>query len=170
MRLKASDSERDSVEIISVLARPGTPSRMQWPLLKSAISSSSMTWSWPTMIRLNCCLMSLKAPCSRRTASRSSCRSSSPGSAAPSGMFANLGLNAGSLIRFSSSRGWGLTDARPLPLVNGQGRVVQLQDADVDGGDEHGADVAAGPAAVGALAAHEVLERLLAVLAPGHAL
>ncbi len=45
MRLKASDSERDSVEIINVLARPGTPSRMQCPLLKSAMSNSSMTWS-----------------------------------------------------------------------------------------------------------------------------
>ena len=43
MRLKASDRHFDSVLIINVLARPGTPSRMQWPRLNRAISSSSMT-------------------------------------------------------------------------------------------------------------------------------
>ena len=54
MRLKASDRHLASVLIINVLARPGTPSRMQWPRLNRAISSSSMTWSWPTMTRLSC--------------------------------------------------------------------------------------------------------------------
>src|SRR5271165_3607096 len=45
MRLKASDRQRDSVLIIKVLAKPGTPSSMQWPRLKSAINNSSRT-SW----------------------------------------------------------------------------------------------------------------------------
>ncbi len=62
MRLKSSDRHLASVEIISVLARPGTPSRMQWPRLNMAISNSSMTWSWPTMTRLSCLLMFLKGP------------------------------------------------------------------------------------------------------------
>ena len=42
-------SARLSVLIISVLARPGTPSSRQCPRLKSEISSSSITSLWPTM-------------------------------------------------------------------------------------------------------------------------
>ena len=49
IRAKVSDSDLASVEIISVLARPGTPSRMQCPPAKSAINSCSMTSSCPTM-------------------------------------------------------------------------------------------------------------------------
>src|SRR6516165_5960389 len=71
MRLNASDRVLASVEIINVLARPGTPSRMQWPRLKSAISSSSMTWSWPTMTRPSCLRRLWNASPSLRTASRS---------------------------------------------------------------------------------------------------
>ena len=92
MRLKASDSDLDSVEIINVLARPGTPSRMQWPRLNSAISSSSMTSSWPTMTRLSCCLMSLKPSRSLRTASRSSWRRSSVGVAVAGGVALSPGF------------------------------------------------------------------------------
>ncbi len=33
-----------------VLAKPGTPSSMQWPRLKSEINNCSMTSSWPTII------------------------------------------------------------------------------------------------------------------------
>jgi hypothetical protein len=68
MRLKASDRPFDSVEIMSVLARPGAPSRMQWLRLKSAISSSSMTSSWPTMTRASYRLMLSKASRRLRTA------------------------------------------------------------------------------------------------------
>src|SRR3972149_2667059 len=38
-----------NVEIKSVLARPGTPIKRQWPPAKRAIKSSSMTPFWPTM-------------------------------------------------------------------------------------------------------------------------
>ena len=37
------------LEIISVLARPGTPSRMQWPWQNRAISTCLRTSFWPTM-------------------------------------------------------------------------------------------------------------------------
>ena len=49
MRLKLRLSASASVRIISVLARPGTPTSRQWPRAKMAMSSSSMTRSWPTM-------------------------------------------------------------------------------------------------------------------------
>jgi len=49
MRLKLRLRARASVETSNVLARPGTPSRMQWPWEKMARSSSSTTFSWPTM-------------------------------------------------------------------------------------------------------------------------
>src|SRR5438309_390576 len=48
MRLKLSESASASVEMSSVLASPGTPTNRQWPREKSAISSCSMTPSWPT--------------------------------------------------------------------------------------------------------------------------
>ena len=73
MRLNSSDRHRDSVLIMSVFASPGTPSSMQWPVLNSAISSSSITWSWPTMTRLSCCLMLSNADFSFCMASRSVC-------------------------------------------------------------------------------------------------
>jgi hypothetical protein len=57
MRLKSSDRHFASVEIMSVLASPGTPSRMQWPRLNMAMSNSSMTSSCPTITRESCCLM-----------------------------------------------------------------------------------------------------------------
>ena len=71
MRLNSSDRHRDRVLIMSVFARPGTPSSMQWPRAKRAIRSSSITWSWPTMTRLSCCLMLSKADFSFFIASRS---------------------------------------------------------------------------------------------------
>jgi len=37
------------LETISVLARPGTPSRIAWPRAKMQIISSCSTCSWPTM-------------------------------------------------------------------------------------------------------------------------
>ncbi len=49
IRLNDRDRVRARVEIIRVLARPGTPTRRQCPLEKMAISSSSRTFSWPTM-------------------------------------------------------------------------------------------------------------------------
>src|SRR5262249_26675383 len=173
MRLKASDSDRDSVLIISVLASPGTPSRMQWPRLKRAMSSSSMTWSWPTMTRLSCCLMLSKAARSRLTDSRSSCRRSSVGPWAAWPSIARDGLIAWSLMRISSfctrEDGTSTTGARLL-LVYGQHVVIQLEDGQVDGGDEDGADVAAAPAAVAVLGTQQVVEGGLAVLAPRQAL
>ena len=49
MREKLSDSARASVLISSVLASPGTPSRMQCPRQRKAISNSSITRSCPTI-------------------------------------------------------------------------------------------------------------------------
>ena len=43
MRLNSSDSASASVRIISVLARPGTPTSRQCPRANSAISSCSIT-------------------------------------------------------------------------------------------------------------------------------
>ena len=54
MRLNVRFSVRASVLIISVFARPGTPSNMQWLRLKSEINSSSMTSRWPTITCDNC--------------------------------------------------------------------------------------------------------------------
>ena len=54
IRLKSSDSDCASEWTISVLARPGTPSRMQWPRAKTAIRSWSTTSSWPTICRAIC--------------------------------------------------------------------------------------------------------------------
>ncbi len=55
MRLNVRFSERASVLISSVLARPGTPSSRQWPRLNSEISSSSITSCWPTITCESCC-------------------------------------------------------------------------------------------------------------------
>ena len=54
MRLKSSESDCASECTISVLASPGTPSRMQWPRAKTAIRSCSTTSSWPTICRAIC--------------------------------------------------------------------------------------------------------------------
>src|SRR5947209_2170494 len=51
-------------------------------------------------------------------------------------------------------------------LVDRQHGVVELHDGEVAGGDEHRADVAAAPGAVGGLGADEVVEGVLAVLGP----
>ena len=48
MRLKLIESSLARLEIMSVFASPGTPSRMQWPRQKMPSSSSSSTGSWPT--------------------------------------------------------------------------------------------------------------------------
>ena len=49
MRLNFSDSASASVRIISVLARPGTPTSRQWPRANMATSNSSITCCWPTI-------------------------------------------------------------------------------------------------------------------------
>src|ERR1700738_344146 len=48
MRLKLRESASASVEMSSVLARPGTPTNRQCPRAKSATRSCSITPSWPT--------------------------------------------------------------------------------------------------------------------------
>src|SRR3954471_10455727 len=48
MRLKLSESASASVEMSSVFARPGTPTKRQCPREKRAIRSCSITASWPT--------------------------------------------------------------------------------------------------------------------------
>ena len=48
-RLKSRCSTLASVEIISVLARPGTPISRTWASQNRAIRTSSMTSFWPTM-------------------------------------------------------------------------------------------------------------------------
>src|SRR5581483_10938386 len=49
MRLISRSSISARVLIKSVFARPGTPTSKQWPRANSAINTSSITWSWPTM-------------------------------------------------------------------------------------------------------------------------
>src|ERR1051325_6670952 len=49
MRLKSRSRISASVLMSSVLARPGTPTSRQWPREKSAVRTSSMTLSWPTI-------------------------------------------------------------------------------------------------------------------------
>ncbi len=58
MRLNSSDSASASVRIISVLARPGTPTSRQCPWANMATSSSSITCCWPTITRDNCSVIS----------------------------------------------------------------------------------------------------------------
>ena len=72
MRLKSSDSDCASECTIKVLASPGTPSRMQCPRAKTAISSCSTTSSWPTICRLAIC----RARISARETTLGSCKSS----------------------------------------------------------------------------------------------
>src|SRR5579885_80983 len=93
-----------------------------------------------------------------------------------------LGENAWSLMRVSTSFEGGGNPKPPaawregqpgrrrrecLALVDGQVAVLQLEDGQVDAGDEHRADHAAGPAAVAALALDQVIEDGLLVLGPG---
>ena len=54
MRLNERFSVRLSVLIISVLARPGTPSKQAMPAAEKEISSSSMTWCCPTITCESC--------------------------------------------------------------------------------------------------------------------
>ena len=51
MRVKVPLSVLASVDTVSVLPRPGTPSSRQWPLARRATSTRSSTRSWPTMTR-----------------------------------------------------------------------------------------------------------------------
>ena len=51
-RLKEPPSTRASVRMVSVLARPGTPSSRTWPPTSSATSSFSSIASWPMTTRL----------------------------------------------------------------------------------------------------------------------
>ena len=57
MRLNLSDSESASVRIISVFAKPGTPTSKQCPRAKIATSNSSITCCWPTITLLNSLVM-----------------------------------------------------------------------------------------------------------------
>src|SRR5262249_38858897 len=61
----------------------------------------------------------------------------------------------------------GSLETQPLPLVNRQCAVIQLHHGQVRGRGEYLAALAALPTAVGALHAHQSIERLLAVLLPG---
>ena len=49
MRLKLSPSVLANVLMSSVLASPGTPTSRAWPRQNRAMSSSSITASWPTI-------------------------------------------------------------------------------------------------------------------------
>ena len=72
----------------SVLARPGTPSSMQWPRAKIAMISSSITVSWPTMTLASSPRMRSKASCAWATSSLSP---TAAGAAAAAGMAAVTG-------------------------------------------------------------------------------
>jgi hypothetical protein len=52
MRLNVPPRTSATVLTVSVLARPGTPSRRTWPPASSATSTRSSIASWPTMTRL----------------------------------------------------------------------------------------------------------------------
>ena len=54
MRLNDSDRSWAMLAIISVLASPGTPSRMQCPWQNRAIITCLSTSVWPTMTRPSC--------------------------------------------------------------------------------------------------------------------
>ena len=54
MRVKSSESDCASEWTISVFASPGTPSRMQCPRAKTAISNCSTTSFCPTICRAIC--------------------------------------------------------------------------------------------------------------------
>ena len=68
MRLKVRFSARLSVLIMSVLARPGTPSSRQCPRLNSEINNSSITSLWPTMTWANWSMIFCRALPSRSMA------------------------------------------------------------------------------------------------------
>src|SRR5229473_2098001 len=74
MRLKVSDSASAKVEMSSVLASPGTPTKRQCPREKSAMSSCSMTFSCPTT------RLAISAAMRPRARASSSISSASPGS------------------------------------------------------------------------------------------
>src|SRR6185312_6418289 len=65
MRRKVPPSTVASVRTVSVLARPGTPSRRTWPPVSSATSRRSSIASWPMTTRLH----SYRAPSSAWRAS-----------------------------------------------------------------------------------------------------
>src|SRR3954464_2044816 len=62
MRLNVPPRTWASVRTVSVLARPGTPSRSTWPPASSETSRRSSIASWPTMTRLISCSASSSAP------------------------------------------------------------------------------------------------------------
>ena len=122
--------------IISVLARPGTPTSRQWPRAKIAISSSSSTASWPTITLPISDLSRPKASFSRSTAARSS----------------SLGRGSTGLVSLTGSlRGLGVSDrAGPAGIVcrgrRGPARGLLTIDServgrcDLVGRDEDGPD------------------------------
>src|SRR5579871_992664 len=71
MRWNCSDRHSASVLTISVLASPGTPSRMQCPRAKIAIINCSTTRSCPTTTRAICCRSFWCASLSRASPARS---------------------------------------------------------------------------------------------------
>src|SRR5262249_24594464 len=157
---------------------------MQWPLLNSEMSSSSMTCSWPTMMRLSCCLMLVKPSLSLRTDSRSSLRKSSVGPwwvcVIPWSLIEVSWSGEGKNESGSPKRQRGVCFARAgasggSALVDRQGGLVQLHDGQVAGRhvdrpDHAGGPAVVAPAAVGGLGPLELLEDRLAVLAPGQQL
>src|SRR5262245_61563070 len=138
------------------------------------MSNSSITWSWPTMTRLSCCLMSLNASRSRRTDSRSCWPMF--GSFVDSGFFdgsllrVSLNRGGGSLLLPSPLGGEGRGGQERLSLIDRQGGIIQLHDGQVDGGGEDGANVAAVPVAFAILACLEELEGAVAILLPAQAI
>src|SRR5262249_16418754 len=68
MRLNDRCRIFETVLTSSVLANPGTPSRMQWPRLNKAINNCSTTSAWPTMILPICSVMRSQVEAKSRTA------------------------------------------------------------------------------------------------------
>ena len=52
MRLKLPRTVRARVLMVSVLAKPGTPSTSKWPWANRATKTRSRNLSWPTTTRL----------------------------------------------------------------------------------------------------------------------
>src|SRR3954471_1178561 len=78
MRLKVRLSASASVEMSSVFASPGTPTKRQWPREKSAMSSCSTTASWPTTRLAISCAMRARACASSSISSASEGAGSTP--------------------------------------------------------------------------------------------
>ena len=146
MRLKDRFSVRLSVLIISVLARPGTPSSKQCPRLKSEISSSSITCVLADD-HFGQLLQDLLAGWpSWRMAERLALMGVVLGGHARFLVRRSVAFNVAVSHRVGATGGWVV--CQRLALINRQHGVFQLQDRQVDGGGVDRADVALVPRAV----------------------